>query len=219
MSAEKRPFPSRMTNVVAGLLLSLAAAGCATSPKAAREPFAFSSGLQDRVPFVAHEGEGKMQTYLAMNVAFPPADELRRELERRLGTTLLHRGEAHVTVITPVEYDHALRGTLTMKEISEIAGDLQGPAFEPVCVGRGSANLNGRGEQTYFVVLRAPKLLDVRRAVKDAFVKAGGSPSAFAEGNYRPHVTLGFTKRDLHEEDGVVKDETSCIADLVKAAR
>ena len=32
--------------------------------------------------------------------------------------------------------------------------------------------------------------------------------------DFYPHITLGFTKRDLHFEDGVRKDKSTCVADL-----
>lgn len=192
---------------------------CATIPSTTKEPITYDAAVNAPAPFVEHAGPEKMQSYLAMNLPYPPIEAIRKNLEKRLGRELMNRGEAHITVITPIEFDQVLGSKISMKKINSIAiqAGMQDDPVQFLCVGRGSANLNGRGEQTYFLVVKAPRLLEIRRAIKESFVKAGGDPDAFDADRFFPHVTLGFTKRDLHFEDGVIKDESSCLAPLIKA--
>jgi hypothetical protein len=45
------------------------------------------------------------KSHLAMNIPYIPVESLRKEVEKRLGSDLKNRGEAHITVITPPEYE------------------------------------------------------------------------------------------------------------------
>lgn len=170
------------------------------------------------ITFVEHADKAPMKSYLAMNVAYPPAADLLKQVEARLGFELKNRGEAHITVVSPVEYDNALAAKIPIEKINEIARQMkiQAAEFESVCVGRGLVNLDGRGEQTYYVVVKAPRLREIREAVSRAYLQAGGDPRAFDPAQFYPHITLGYTKRDLHYEDGIVKDDRSCWASLKK---
>jgi len=125
---------------------------------------------------------------------------------------LANRGEAHITVITPVEYSDVLSKNVSIHEINEIArkSDTQGSRFEIICVGRGNAILNNRTEEAYFVVVRSKDLLSIREKVQNLFVSKGGNATHFVPNHFYSHITLGFTKRDLHEGDGVIKDINAC---------
>jgi hypothetical protein len=124
------------------------------------------------------------------------------------------RGEAHITVVTPVEYWHVLRKVgVTIAEINLIAQEsqIQRAQFRVICLGKRSKELAGIKESTYYVVVRSPDLLQIRRKVRDLYLSKRGSRRAFKPENWLPHITLGYTERDLHESDGVKKDENSCI--------
>jgi len=58
---------------------------------------------------------------------------------------------------------------------------------------------------TYFIVVDAPFLKTWRKT------RWGLNEEKFP---YYPHITLGFTERDLHLQDGAVKDARSCHPDL-----
>lgn len=68
--------------------------------------------------------------------------------------------------------------------------------------------------KTYFLVVGSPALLAIRKKISKLFVEKGGQAKDFVADNFFPHVTIGFTQRDLFESDGVVKDATSCILPL-----
>lgn len=168
----------------------------------------------ETVPFLEHHGSGAFDTYLTMNLPFGPVEQLYREIQRNEGVRLISRGEAHITVVTPIEYWNVLRTVgITAGEINQIALDhgIQGADFSVLCLGRGELLIDGRSESSYFLVVRAEKLVEIRRAIHELFVARGGSGALFNPSHFYPHVTIGYTARDLHEADGVIKDERSCV--------
>ena len=169
------------------------------------------------LPFISHQGSGPFDTYLTMEIQFEPMAELFRQLLILKRIPLTSRGESHITVVTPVEFNDVLKSKLiTMNEIDSIAKNaaIQSSAFEVVCVGKGSLEIEKKLEQTFYVVVRSPALIKIREEVQKLFVKKGGDANLLKPTQYYPHITLGFTKRDLHESDGVTKDERSCFGDL-----
>jgi hypothetical protein len=168
------------------------------------------AGLSGKtVAFVSNPG------YLVMNLPLAPYKALYEGIEAKIGAHLKNRGEAHITTILPPEYD-ALKGCVSQAEMDQAAQDtkIEEADVTPVCVGMGTADAP-HPMATFFVVVKSQKLLDVRHAV-DAVCKKhmpGGVP-AFQPDHFFPHVTLGFTDRDLFEQDGVVKDMRACVADV-----
>ena len=98
---------------------------------------------------------------------------------------------------------------VTIEEIDHIARrmNIQASKFKVVCLGRGTKD----DMSTYYVVVKSEDLLNIRKEIETLFIKKGGEKRKFRAENFFPHITVGFTKRDLHESDGVIKDETSCI--------
>jgi hypothetical protein len=145
--------------------------------------------------------------YVAANVPFAPIATLRKSLETTLAGTLKNRGEAHVTTITPDEM-RILRRKLAASDIQSIASHagIQHAVITPRCVGLGESGK----DRTFFLVVESRDLLAVRHALADAYVAKGGSQHDFVADSFYPHVTLGFTSRDLFESDGVVKSAASC---------
>lgn len=161
------------------------------------------------LPQLSHKGEGPYDTYLTMDLPFSPYERLRREIEKKTGP-LKHRGEAHITVITPPEFTkHLSPAGVTIEEIDFIAREMkiQSSRFRLVCVGKGEL----REMQTFYAVAESEDLMNLRRKVAKLYLSKGGSPTGFLPENFYPHVTLGFTERDLHETDGILKDEKTCL--------
>jgi 2'-5' RNA ligase len=164
-------------------------------------------------PFLAHAN------YLTLDLPYEPYRQVLEQLQRRLLVddkvskgVLQSRGEAHVTVVTPPEFSR-LQSHMAISEIDEISRQMkiQDSRLEGVCLGEGQAEINGRREFTYFVVVRSNDLLGIRREIEKTFRRKGGDRGQFHAESYYPHVTIGFTKTDLHESDGVIKSEQSCV--------
>ncbi|RYZ84807.1 MAG: hypothetical protein EOP06_17380 [Proteobacteria bacterium] len=164
--------------------------------------------------FVPHVGEKAMQSYLAMNLPFKSYEPLLTKLKSLPEMPpLISRGEAHITVITPPEFDRGLKPQVSIQEINRVAEEagLQKMRPKPICIGEGRKEIEGVVQKTYFVVMESPELVALRDQVQRLYVARGGNRSQFVAQNFYPHVTLGYTLRDLHFEDGVIKDKTSCI--------
>lgn len=173
--------------------------------------------LGESVPFLKFEGPAEFDNYLAMNLPFKPVEELFRQLNIRLRRPLLSRGEAHITVITPLEFWNILRPQgITMTEINQVAANfkIQNARFDILCLGQGTAKLEGKIESTFFIVVSSEDLLELRKQIQILFIRKGGSLAEFDPYNYYPHITVGYTKRDLHLHDGVAKDSKLCISQV-----
>lgn len=196
------------------MVLVLMSSGIVAKPL----PLALSGQIYDnqQLPFIAHHGTGRFGRYLTMTIAYPPMKALFEQFSSQYQQTLKSRGEAHITVVTPVEYDQLLRAKLNIKQLDEIAlkANIQHARFKVVCLGRGQANVNGIIESTYYVVLNSDDLVDIRRQIQQLYIKNGGLAKDFEPTHFYPHITLGFSHRDLHQSDGVRKDKTSCFSDL-----
>jgi 2'-5' RNA ligase len=168
---------------------------------------------KEKAEFVAHTEEKPMQAYLAMNLPYADYKPLFEEVQKTEGLTLKNRGEAHITVISPVEYDKILKKHLSIADIHKIAQEfkIQDAEVHPVCVGRGQKEIKGQMEKTYYVVVDSAALMELRGRIEEAYEKRGGKPQEFVPERFFPHVTLGYTARDLHYEDGVHKDKDSCL--------
>lgn len=157
---------------------------------------------------LSHQGTGQFSTYLSMDIQYSPVKKLWKDTEKLTGLKLKNRGEAHITTITPPEYFHQLKGVVTIDEIEEIArkNSIQSSKFEVVCLGRGKKD----DMSTFYVVVKSKDLLDIRREVENLYLKKAGQPGKFKADRFYPHITVGFNKRDLHESDGIIKDEKTC---------
>lgn len=150
--------------------------------------------------------------YVDMKVPYEPIAQLKKEVEAREGVVLQSRGEAHITVITPPEMT-VLRTRLSLEQINGTIekSRIQSIPIQLQCLGRGLLKQGDRKLATYFIVVQAPGLLQLRERLRQQFIAAGGEKQAFSVERFRPHITVGFTDRDLHSEDGVIKDSRSCI--------
>ncbi|MGZ3745455.1 MAG: 2'-5' RNA ligase family protein [Pseudobdellovibrionaceae bacterium] len=205
-------------------MLNVMLTSCATqAPQASRtpqttqinsDPSLFPKPLtNEKAEFIAHTEKKPMQAYLAMNLPYTPYQAILEQLQKLEGISLVSRGEAHITVITPIEYNRILKKHLKIDEIHKIAEaeKIQETPFTPVCIGKVQKELKGKMEKAYFVVVESPALIELRGKIEEAYVNNGGRPQEFIPERFMPHVTLGFTARDLHLEDGVFKNNTSCL--------
>jgi 2'-5' RNA ligase len=153
--------------------------------------------------------------YLAVGINFAPIENLRQQIDRNEATSLQHRGEAHITIVTPPEYK-TLSTHLSDSEIRSVLQEALTIDFSTVCLGRGDKQENHIKLSTFFVVIKSDDIFELRTALANQFQKKGGTSAAFDAQTYHPHITVGFTDRDLHLHDGVVKDERSCVAPFIR---
>lgn len=155
--------------------------------------------------------------YVMINIDYAPINALKQRVEMGYGVSLVDRGEAHITAITPPEFE-VLNQFLSANEINQFAFiefGLQAINFKPLCVGEAIKTEGANRLTTYYVVIESQELIDFRKELHAAYVARGGHRSHFDPESYWPHITLGFTQQDLHLSDGVFKGENSCVLKIV----
>ena len=171
-----------------------------------------SHSIYNPAAFISHQG-ASVGYWLGRNVNYASVAELLARLKVKLPGEVLHnRGDAHITVITPPEY-LILKSYLSPQLIDQIAQQehIQRAKFQVDCLGRGQArNVNRELMKTYFLVVKSTDLLRIRKILFEAYVAHGGMPSHFDPEHFTPHITVGFTERDLFEQDGVFKQYNAC---------
>lgn len=154
--------------------------------------------------FISHKN------VLAMNIPYSPIKKIRSKINKELKLKLIFNktwkilGEAHITVITPPEYN-SIQKYISISEINNIARINRIQSSDLQVLGIGSAK-NSESE-TFFVLVRSRNLIKIREEVFQ-FIKRKNKNftySVFDPYWYFPHITVGFTKKDLHESDGVLK--------------
>jgi hypothetical protein len=96
-------------------------------------------------------------------------------------------------------------GVLQIEAIAQ-RYDLQDSRLSLLGLGSGKMKLNGKDEETYFVIVDSYDLRNIRHQIFYEFTRRGGDRAAFDPTWYFPHITIGYSKRDLHEADGTIKN-------------
>eukprot|EP00850_Spirogloea_muscicola_P017489 SM000151S01477 [mRNA] locus=s151:56829:58162:- [translate_table: standard] len=217
----------------AALLVALLAAVAvpATANYAPRKPFINVSGKTYnisrelirgyKVPFIKHEDGLPFGSYLLLNLNFVYAYDIFKQINMTQGP-LLNRGEAHVTIISPIEYQ-VLAPYVDISEISAIAikYKIQQAGMDPICIGRAYKTTVENGlsifQDVYFVKIHTCETIDnIRYAVQQLFISRGGNGALFDYQQFLPHITIGFLHHDLFIEDGIYKGDNSCWADILR---
>ncbi len=194
-------------------LICLSLTACATSSPYKLSSLSYSEEeLKPKATRgIASVEHKKEKSYLSLDLPYAAFEKMRVDVEKNQNVQLQHRGEAHITVISPVEFTK-LKKKISMKEINALAEhmDMNKSSYHLLCVGKGAVN----EDATYYAVVESDRLFQIRKAVHVLYTQKGGKAEDFNPDLYYPHVTLGFTKKDLHLEDGVIKDASSCIYSL-----
>lgn len=153
--------------------------------------------------------------YVSITVPLTAFDKIKSDLESSQNLHLKSRGEAHITVVTPPEF-RKLSKKIAPEKIHALMDNLavDKTSYKLLCVGKGEKQVKDKSFSTFYVVVESDGLFKVRKTLEELFLTQGGSLSEFNSENYFPHVTVGFTEKDLHLEDGVKKDASSCIYSL-----
>jgi len=167
-----------------------------------------------KVKFQSHNDPHPYMTYLQQTLDFNAVKHLYTSLQAS-NPHLQNRGDAHITVINPQEYDQVLsKAGVTMHEIERIAlrHHIQSAKFTPLCMGRSRVNIRAGPDEVYFIVVKSPALVKIRQEVQKLYVKKGGEISLFQAEAFWPHITVAFTKSDVFLfPDQVFKGLNACV--------
>lgn len=141
---------------------------------------------------------------------------------------LINRGESHITVITPPEYNVLSVSGLTIKDINAIAStsNIQMSSYTPICVARYRKDLNAatitdcdknpKCNVVYNVIVDTPDLVAIRHRINDRYQSLGGEPGLFDPDYFLPHITVGFNGGDMFDfPHGVFKGKQACWGPLI----
>jgi hypothetical protein len=144
-----------------------------------------------------------------------PVEKIREELEKRIGKKLQHKGEAHITVITPAEI-RILSQTIKMNTVEKIVvkESAMRASIKVLCLKKVTAVLSNKSEDSWFISATSPELLEFRKQVWRRFVTKGGIPEDFQWKRWSSHITVGFTSQELHDEDRISKEKAECSFEL-----
>jgi len=176
--------------------------------KTLEKPKAASTSTKVGIPFISHSN------WLAVNLDFQHYEKVRKQLETLIGRPLKHRGEAHITLISPPEFESFAK-VISMSELEKELGTdrVQNLEFEEICIGKGSkAKGSTQKIETFFIVVESKAIRSLRLQIQDILVKRGHKQ--FKAEAFDPHITLGFDERDLHKEEGITKSRASCFFPL-----
>lgn len=150
------------------------------------------------VPFSSQYSEDGA---LIRSVHYPAVNALIPQLNALYKLDLEDRREAHITVVTPPEFQSGIRKVFNVKEmLDRYSPSIQNLPFEVVCVGsRTSSNGNNR---VFFLVVKAPALAAIRFDLSiEATLRANerGIPLVFKPEAFWPHITIGYINGDVFE--------------------
>jgi 2'-5' RNA ligase len=155
----------------------------------------------------------KHSNSLALNVEYFQVKKIRTVIENDIKQKLKFftawdsQGEAHITVITPPEFS-VLSKHVSIEKINEISLDnnIQSSDLKILGLGTGRKDFSGKIEKTFFLIADSQNLRNIRHKIYDKYKANGGDPSLFDPTWFFPHITIGYTKTDLHENSGVIKN-------------
>jgi hypothetical protein len=153
--------------------------------------------------------------WVAVPLPFAPIDQLRQNLEKSINTKLQHRGEAHITILTPPEWS-ILSQVLKMEDVEKLVlkERLMKAKIKIKCLKKVTATIKGRSEDSWFVAIDSPGMKDFRQEAWRLYVARGGTADDFKWQRWAPHITVGFTARDLHDEDQINKEKVRCAMEI-----
>ena len=170
------------------------------------------------VSFISHNNPiQKYGTYLARNISFEPISQIRRHIEVQRNLKLKHRGEAHITILTPPEYNQIREWnpTISMNSINRLVGPVvQYLHFNILGIGSVKGlNTDNERSEVFFLVIRSRGL----RAIRKLIAAEWSIPTkVFNPMQQDFHITIGFTVSDLFSRTGfeIKKDMSSIQLDL-----
>ncbi|KAI9027657.1 hypothetical protein CLU79DRAFT_740159 [Phycomyces nitens] len=96
-------------------------------------------------------------------------------------TPLLTRGESHITIVTPPEYNTLAAAGVTIEEINALAREshIQRSKFDIVCLGKVELVQDGKDYIVYQIIVESPALVKLREKIFTLYYSKGGNTALF----------------------------------------
>lgn len=138
---------------------------------------------------------------LIRSVHYPSVNALIPQLNALYKLNLEDRREAHITVISPPDFQTSLTKVFTVNEmLYRYSSNIQDLPFKIVCVG--SRKSSDGQNLVFYLVVESPKLSEIRfDLAKEADLRARAQsiPLVFKPEVFYPHITIGYVKGDVFE--------------------
>ncbi len=168
-----------------------------------------SKDIFDHGDFLFASGSGPYGTYFTLDIPFLPIKSVNEQLKGFHYKKLKNRGEAHITVLTPIEYHCYFAKSSPKVSMDDIENLIRKRAsskinYNVLALGSCAMKIDGKKEETFFIIVKSQELINLRKLIWELLDNK--MKSEFNPLKFHPHITIGFTKKDLHESNGVVKD-------------
>lgn len=155
--------------------------------------------------------------FLGVNLQAQPILNLRESIAREIKRDLRGYPEAHITILSPPEITQFFPND-SIAEISKWAANHQIQTIPFTVIGLGKASLSVSADspnfETFFLVIESPEILAFRQQLFEKYATRKKAP----ESPFEPHITVGFTTRDLHSQDGASKGRQSLLVNWSKGS-
>lgn len=150
--------------------------------------------------------------YYAIPLPHAPVAFLRNELNKRYKIDLLSTGEAHLTVLSPSDW-RILGQRVTMPEVEQLALKQRAHVakIETLCLGQVVSEVKGKKNTTWVLKVDSPELRQFRRYIWRIYVTKNGSGEDFDWESWNPSVTVGYTDKQLYDEDLTARETFECL--------
>lgn len=150
---------------------------------------------------------------LIRSVHYPSVNALIPQLNSLYKLNLEDRREAHITIVTPPEFQSSLTKVFTVNEmLNRYSSSIQALPFEVVCVGSRKSS-NGQSH-VFYLVVKSHELSNIRFDLAQEAELRGRTqsiPLVFKPEAFWPHITIGYIKGDVFE---FTKGPESCLVDV-----
>ena len=150
---------------------------------------------------------------LIRNVDYPSVHALVSQLNSLYQINLQDRNEAHITVVTPPEFQASIAKFVSASEmLARYSPSIQSVPFDVVCVG--SRKSSTAPNLVFFLVVKAPGLNAIRNDLAQeaaSRARTRSVPFEFQPEAFWAHITIGFIKGDVFE---FTKGPESCLPDV-----
>ncbi len=147
---------------------------------------------------------------LVKDVDFRSVNFVKKQIQKKLSIKLSDRKEAHITIITPPEFDgrfnpgkHGLHDVFTSKEINDhYSKVIKQSKFRVECIG--VQKKSSEKKLVFFLIVKSNHLLNIRKHLAKEYYKRAkrkGIKAYFNPLKWDPHITIGFVNNDIHGVD------------------
>ncbi|MEZ4742924.1 MAG: hypothetical protein R3B45_10835 [Bdellovibrionota bacterium] len=67
--------------------------------------------------------------------------------------------------------------------------------------GRKKVPARSKVDETFFVITESNNLIEIRKSIYKRYISNGGNPKYWNPKEFYPHITIGFSHKDIHYPD------------------